>query len=89
MSNQTVEQYIEHEVQLRLIDKRFDLYSDKFKHIDDSIRHLDSKLDESVRHLDNKFNEWIHHMDNKLNWMLVLVVSSIFLPVVFHLFKLI
>ena len=78
----TNEQYIEHEVQLRVA-------AEKFNHIDESIRRLDSKIDESVRHLDNKIDESIRHIDGKLNWMLGLIISSILLPVVLHLLRLI
>ena len=38
------EQYIEHEVQLRL-------HSEKFQHLDKAIERLDS----NIKHLDNKF----------------------------------
>ena len=64
-----MEQYIEHEVRLRVHDA-------KFQSLENAIKHLESRMDESIRHL-----------DNKLSWTLSLVVGSIILPVVLHLFK--
>lgn len=86
---QEMEKYIEHEVQLRLHDEKFLLQNDKFQSLENSISRLDNKIDESVRHLDGKLDESIRHIDNKLSWTLGLLVSSIFLPVVLHLLKLI
>ena len=50
MSNLTKseENYIEHEVQLRLHDH-------KFQSLENSIKELNHKLDSGIKHLDNKF----------------------------------
>jgi hypothetical protein len=44
----TQENYIEHEVQLRVHGKQF-------KSLEDAINRLDNKIDVGLKHLDNKF----------------------------------
>ena len=44
----TEENYISHEIEIRLHDKKFQLMEDMLKRMED-------KLDSSVKHLDNKF----------------------------------
>lgn len=67
------EQYIEHEVQLRLHDKKFDLIERDLDEMKQSFRSLDSKIDNAIKHL-----------DNKLMWILGLVLGSIWLPGILH-----
>jgi len=63
------ENYIEHEVQLRVHDS-------KFQNLDKSI----DKLDESMKNLDGKLDSSIKHLDNKFMLMFGLILGSIWLP---------
>lgn len=67
------EQYIEHEVQLRLHSEIFNQndkrYQEKFLSIDKSMDRLDS----TIKHLDNKFM-----------LMFSIVLGSIWLPAILH-----
>jgi hypothetical protein len=63
------EQYIEHEVKIRLHDERFKIIERDFDDIKNSIQHLDNKLDSSIKHLDNKFM-----------LMFSLILGSIWIP---------
>lgn len=67
------EHYIEHEVQIRLHDTKFDA-------LEKSIDKLDNKLDKSVDRLDAS----IKHLDNKFMLMFSIVLGSIWLPAILH-----
>lgn len=67
------ESYIEHEVQLRLHDS-------KFQNLDKAIDRLDS----SIKHLDNKIDSSIKHLDNKYMLMFSLILGSIWVPFVLN-----
>lgn len=74
------EQYIEHEVQLRLHDEKFKFidkkHEDNFQNI---VRDFDD-MKSTMRHLDSKF-------DSQFKWIIGMFVSSIILPVVLHFIK--
>ncbi len=74
------EQYIEHEVQIRLHDEKFKLadkkHEDKFQIIE---RDLDD-MKSTIRHLDGKF-------DSQFKWIIGMFVSSIIIPVILHFVK--
>lgn len=72
------EQYIEHEVQLRL-------HSERFKFIDE-------KSEISFKAIDNRMNSFelrLDHMDNKLNVIIGLFLGSFLLPIILHHYHLI
>jgi hypothetical protein len=48
------ENYIEHEVQLRLNDEKFAINRLHFDKLDGKIDRLETKMDASIKHLDNK-----------------------------------
>lgn len=70
---QEQEQYIEHEVQLRLHEKQFES-------LDNSIKRIENKLDSTFTHLDNKLDSSIKHLDNKFMLMFSLILGSIWIP---------
>ncbi len=87
------EQYIEHEVQLRLHDERFKLFDGK---IDERFKLFDEKIDEKFKIYDHKYVSRFNHLekrldnvDGKLNWIIGIVVGSVLLPVALHFLKLI
>lgn len=55
------EQYIEHEVKIRLHDGKFD-------NLEKAIDRLDNKVDVGLKHLDDKIDVGLKHLDNKLSW---------------------
>lgn len=67
------ENYIEHEVQLRLHNSKFDT-------LDKSIESLDNKIDKSIDRLDAS----LKHLDNKFMLMFSIVLGSIWLPAILH-----
>lgn len=82
MTTLTIEQehYIEHEVNIRLHDEKFQIIERDLDDVKSSIRHLDNKIDSSVKHLDSKF-------DSQFKWIIGVFVSSIIIPVVLHFIK--
>lgn len=96
------EGYIEHEVQLRLHDHKFQLFEQSLINLDQrldkldskleaSIERMDNKLETSFKHLDNKLDTNLKHLDNKLGWMLGIFISTALIgcliPVAFHFIK--
>jgi hypothetical protein len=84
-----MEQYIEHEVQLRMNDEKFQLVNQKFESIDFRFQSIENAIKHLEDKVDRKIDETFRHLDSKISWTLGLVVGSIFLPVILHLFKLI
>lgn len=75
----TEENYIEHEVQLRLHNEKFNLQDQKFQSIENSINRLDSKIDVGLKHLDNKIT-WgigIFIAISLIGWMLPIALQFI------------
>lgn len=74
------EQYIEHEVQLRLhsqlLAQNDDKHQERFSSIDRSI----DKLESSIKYLESKF-------DSQFKWIIGMFVSSIVIPVILHFVK--
>ena len=72
------EQYINHEVQIRLLkelnDERFIIHCKKLERLEER--------------MDSKFNIMEERMDSKFNIMIGIVISSVLLPIVFHFLKL-
>lgn len=64
------EQYIEHEVQLRVHDEKFKVQEKMF--------------DAKFAMLEKQFGR----LESKLNWIVAVLVTSYFIPVVLHYFKL-
>ncbi|HEX4044680.1 MAG TPA: hypothetical protein VHZ76_03325 [Gammaproteobacteria bacterium] len=62
------EQYIEHEVQLRLHDQ-------KFNSLERAIERLENRLETSFTYLDNKIDSSIKHLDNKLSWAIGIFIG--------------
>ena len=83
------EQYIEHEVKIRLNDEKFQIIEKDFHEVKTSIKHLDNKLISSIKHLDDKFDSSIRHFDTKFDsqfkWIVGIFASSIIVPVVLHI----
>jgi hypothetical protein len=86
MSNFTKEQenYIHHEVLLRL-------HETKFNSLENDIDKLDRKLDKSIERLDvtieklgNKIEASIKHLDNKCMIMFSIIIGCIWLPAILH-----
>ena len=74
------EQYIEHEVQLRLHAEQFKFLDKKN---DDKFQIIERDFDDmktTMRHLDSKF-------DTQFKWIIGMFVSSIIIPVVLHFVK--
>ncbi len=78
------ENFIEHEVKIRLHDNKFD-------GLQISIGKLDTKLDTSINKLDDKLEKSIDrldasikHLDNKFMLMFSIVLGSIWLPAILH-----
>lgn len=69
----TNEQYIEHEVKLRLNDERF-------KFLERDMSELKQSMSESFHHLDNK-------IDSQFKWVIGMFISSMVLPVILHFVK--
>lgn len=55
------EQYIEHEVKLRIHEGKFD-------NLEKAIERLDNKIDIGLKHLDDKIDYGLKHLDNKMTW---------------------
>jgi hypothetical protein len=70
----TQENYIEHEVQLRLHDKKFDS-------IERAIEKLDYKIDAGLKHLDNKLT-W------GVGIFITISIVGYMIPVALHFMKL-
>lgn len=85
------ENYIEHEVQLRIHSSYFAGLEKSINRLDASIEHLDNKLerysdklDSKIKHLDDKLEKSIDHLDNKFMLMFSIVLGSIWLPAILH-----
>lgn len=81
MSKLTIEQeqYIEHEVKIRLHDHKFDSLERVIKKLDSSVNHLDNKIDSSIKHLDNKLS-WgigVFIAISLIGWMLPIALQFI------------
>jgi hypothetical protein len=81
-NNITVEQYIEHEVKLRVIkevnDERFLKVDERFLKVDEEFKKIDQRFDK----LESKF-------ESGFLMLIGLVITSIILPVVLHSLKLV
>jgi hypothetical protein len=73
----TQENYIEHEVQLRVHGKQF-------KSLEDAINRLDNKIEGAINRLDNKIDVGLKHLDNKFMLMFSIILGSIWLPAILH-----
>jgi hypothetical protein len=71
------EQYLDHEIRLRLHDKQFTL-------LEAAIERWDKKLDISTNRLDSKLDGGLKHLDNKFMWMFGVILGSIWLPAILH-----
>lgn len=71
--NSTDENYIEHEIQLRLHSELFKINDKRFDSLENGISRLDSKIDIGLKHLDNKFM-----------LMFSIILGSIWLPAILH-----
>ncbi len=74
-NNLTYEQYVEHEVKIRVIQEMSDAH---FTRIDETFRKIDQRFDK----LESKF-------ENGFIMLVGLIITSIVLPVVLHALKLI
>lgn len=74
------EQYIQHEVQLRVHDERFKAVDDKHESRFQIIERDLDDMKSSIRHLDGKF-------DSQFKWIIGMFASSIVVPVVLHFMK--
>lgn len=72
------DQYIEHEVQIRVLESK---HSDIYKKFDD----IDKKFDT----IDRKFDAMDAKIDSRFMLMIGLILTSIILPVVLHSLKLV
>lgn len=73
------DQYIEHEVQIRLHDEKFKLIERDFDEVKSSIHHLDNKLEYSIKHLDNKLS-WgigVFIAISLIGWMMPIALQFI------------
>jgi hypothetical protein len=71
--NSTDENYIEHEIQLRLHSELFKINDKRFDSLENGISRLDNKIDIGLKHLDNKFM-----------LMFSIILGSIWLPAILH-----
>lgn len=78
----TMDQYIEHEVKIRVLEsKNEDIYK-TFHRIGADINSLENKLDADIKALDAK-------LESRFMILIGLIITSIILPVVLHSLKLI
>ena len=68
MTKMITEQYIEHEVQLRIMDERHKLHELEFADLRNDIGDVRKELKESFTHLDNK-------MDSHFKWILATIIG--------------
>jgi hypothetical protein len=71
------EQYIEHEVQIRLHDERFKIQDDRFKIHEQEMK--DIRLD-----IKNEIKEIHKKIDSHFIWIVGLIFVSIVIPVLLH-----
>lgn len=71
--SKTEENYIEHEIQIRVHAEQFKSQDRRFQSLEDAISRLDNKIDSGLKHLDNKFM-----------LMFSIILGSIWLPAILH-----
>lgn len=95
--NKETEQYIEHEVKLRLHEKQLKSFEEtksqlenheiQLKLHDEMFKNNNDKfksLRESILRLENKIDSGLKHLDNKSMLMFSIILGSIWLPAILH-----
>jgi hypothetical protein len=79
--NKDQQNYIEHEVKIRLHDAKFQLFEKSIDYLNATLQHLDNKIDTGLKHLDNK-------LTSAIRIFIAISVVGYMIPIALHFMKL-